>query len=321
MEAAPEEVNGEMEEEALEYPYEEPEEEVEEVVVEDIEPEGDVLKEVVPVRERPTGAKPAPVPVAKPKPKLTPGTPGKITTQEPGNPGTSGGEVTATPTKGTGATEGEQDVEIELIEEEATIQNSQESAETVEMEQESTDDYTVSISTRDTMFLEQEYVIKVWIGKELKNLSLTDDMVSNQKEIDATLGNYAKVIPFFPGFEIKEEPNSCFKIVPSGSTVKFRVVPLTRGPKEISAVVQIFERNGCAGDFAPKETAYLPITVEVDIKRNFTDMLFEMGDVLWTGFLKFWQGIVVLFFGLLLYLIRRKVKKKTNYGGTPEDNV
>ena len=56
-------------------------------------------------------------------------------------------------------------------------------------------------------------------------------------------------------------------------------------------------------------TKTLTVLVEVDRQEEFNAKLDEFGDVFWDKLLEFWGALLAIIFGVILYLIRGKLKK------------
>jgi len=63
----------------------------------------------------------------------------------------------------------------------------------------------------------------------------------------------------------------------------------------------------------PKTAATLSVIVKVDKKQLLVSKLQEMGTIVWNNFISFWSALIALIFAVLLFLIRRKLKRKTGF--------
>lgn len=155
--------------------------------------------------------------------------------------------------------------------------------------------------------------LRVWIGSPDYDPDFPDRMVQDQASVPA-VGESAKVQPFAPAFTIEPAETQCIRIHPSGSEVRFKLIPQKQGSFEVGANVYLFDSLDCSGSPIPKTASTLKVLVEVDNKQAFLEKLNELWHVLWEKFVEFWGALLVIFFGLILFLIRGKLKKWFGYG-------
>jgi hypothetical protein len=157
----------------------------------------------------------------------------------------------------------------------------------------------------------------VWIGAPQIKVSVDPGMTQDQSTIPATIGDYAKITPIAPDFEVKNtSEEKCYEIHPSGSNVRFLLKPKMTGSYKVSANIEIFKASECTGTSIPKTSEILTVTVDVNTKKEISKRTHELWDIVWEKFVTFWGGLITLFFAVILFLIRRKIKKKTKFDET-----
>ena len=210
----------------------------------------------------------------------------------------------------------EVDEPVELIEsnEPAEEIETEESGEVIEPSpSKALDKYQVVLSVDENLMLKEKGELTVWIGAEENKVEATPGMAQDETSIPASIGQYAKITPFAPNFEVSPVEYSCIRIHPSGSEVRFELSPISAGDFEVSANIELYDNPECTGTPVPKSAAKLSVMVGVDRKKNALEKLTEMGTILWDKFLVFWGALIALVFGFILYLIRKKMKNKTGY--------
>jgi hypothetical protein len=156
--------------------------------------------------------------------------------------------------------------------------------------------------------------LRVWIGSPSHKPDFPDDMVKDETAIPA-VGESATVQPFAPAFKIDPIKTQCIKIHPSGSEVRFKLTPQKQGTFEVGADVHLFDSSDCSGSPIPKTTSTMKVLVEVNQKENFLEKVNELWNILWEKFVEFWAALLVIFFGVILFFIRVKLKKWFGYEG------
>ncbi len=157
--------------------------------------------------------------------------------------------------------------------------------------------------------------LRVWIGNQEFKPDFPDRMTQDKTTMPAE-GESAKVEPFAPAFEIEPKETQCIRIHPTGSEVRFKLIPHKQGTFEVGANVYLFNSLDCSGSPIPKTAATLKVTVEVNKKEYFAEKAKELWNILWKQFLEFWAALLALIFGLILYLVRGKIKKRFGYDDT-----
>ena len=144
-------------------------------------------------------------------------------------------------------------------------------------------------------------------------VSFSQGMAQDETIIPASIGQYAKIIPYAPDFEVSPSEAECVEIHPSGSEVRFSLKPKKSGNLKVSADIKLYGNGDCTGTSVPKTAATLSVLVKVDKKKVAANKLEELGTVFWDKFLSFWGALVALLFTLLLFLIKRKLRRRTGF--------
>lgn len=177
------------------------------------------------------------------------------------------------------------------------------------------DDYAAVLDVTRNLELHQKGDLRVWVGMTGKAPEDDDEMLRGSVNFSAEEGNFARITPYAPDFKIEPEESQIMRIVPSGSSVMFTIIPQKKGDFTISARVELFDNPYFDGVPAPKTTNIVSVKVTVDPMVGFVSGLKKMGTVVWDAFLKFWGAIVALIFGALLFMTRKFVKRKTGFLG------
>lgn len=150
--------------------------------------------------------------------------------------------------------------------------------------------------------------LRVWIGSPVSNPSFPARMTTGETTVPA-VGETAKVEPFAPAFKIEPAESQCIKIHPSGSEVRFKLIPQKSGQFDVGANVYLFDSLDCSGSPIPKTAATLKVIVDVNKKEILVEKTKELWNIFWEQLLKFWAAFVALIFALILFLIKGKLKK------------
>lgn len=154
--------------------------------------------------------------------------------------------------------------------------------------------------------------LRVWIGDPAYQPDMPEDMAHTGTTLPAA-GEWAKVEPYAPAFAIEPKGTPCIKIHPSGSEVRFQLTPKKAGTFEVGATVYLFSTPECSGAPVPKIAANLHVTVKVDKKEVVQEKGKQLWEIFWEQLLEFWAALLVLLFGLVLFLIRGRLKKWFGY--------
>ena len=177
------------------------------------------------------------------------------------------------------------------------------------------DDYSAVLDVTRELELHQKGDLRVWIGMAGKTPEDDDEMLRGSVNFSAEEGNFARITPYAPDFKIEPEEPQIMRIVPSGSSVLFTIIPQKKGNFRISAKVELFDNPYFDGVPSPKTTNIVSVVVTVDPWVDFVAGLKKMGKVAGDAFLKFWSAFVALIFGALLFMTRKFVKRKTGFMG------
>lgn len=187
------------------------------------------------------------------------------------------------------------------------------------------DKYKVGLEADSIMKFGGVYTLKVLVGPEDITLSYAQDGKVNDEIIISTKNNqYAIITPHTPGFDVEPRSTGCILLDSSEIGYLFKLTPTAVGTFNISANVELFDNNECSGSKTAKIASDLEITVEVATKPNLDPdppsplspnktTWEEIQDLFKENFKTFMGSLFALFFGYLLFLIRKKLKKKTGY--------
>ncbi|OYT15723.1 MAG: hypothetical protein B7C24_11560 [Bacteroidetes bacterium 4572_77] len=180
------------------------------------------------------------------------------------------------------------------------------------------EEYIVKLAVDGEFKVHENGELRVWIGTDDAEINFDEGMVQDEASIPADIGQFARITPFAPDFDISPEKTDCIKIHPSGSEVRFTLIPRSAGRFEVSANIELYHAADCAGPSVPKTAKTLTVEVSVDNKYIIKSKLKELGQIFWKNFIDFWGALIALLLAALLFLIRRKIKKKTGYTDTNE---
>ena len=148
--------------------------------------------------------------------------------------------------------------------------------------------------------------LRVWIGVTGLMPAAPTGMSSQSKSL-GTVGETARVKPFALGIEVEPAQSQCVKIDPSGSELRFRLVPTTTGDFSVGADVELFSTSDCSGPAVPKSAESVTVHVGVDGQRVASDSALELLSRAWKAFLNFWEQVLLIIFALLLFLLRKRL--------------
>ncbi|WP_452229457.1 hypothetical protein [Lacinutrix sp. MEBiC02404] len=178
------------------------------------------------------------------------------------------------------------------------------------------EDYKVVLSVDGAINKNETGMMQVWIGASKIKPFFSDGMVQDETTVPSNIGSYAKITPVASDsdFEIVYlTDEKCYKIHPSGSDVRFLLKPKRAGTYKVSANVEIFRDSNCSGEFVPKTSKTLSVIVAVDIKKDISTRIQVLLDIIWEKFLTFWGALIAFIFAVLFFLIKRRIKRKTDY--------
>ena len=150
--------------------------------------------------------------------------------------------------------------------------------------------------------------LRVWIGISSNAPGVQPGMTAKTKELGA-VGETARVTPFSLGIDVEPKVSICEKIDPSGSEVRFKLIPSKTGVFIVGANVELYDSGDCSGIPVPKSAKSVEVKVTVDEFNVIKQAIFELVETAWKAFLTFWDKFLLLIFALLLFLIRKKLLK------------
>jgi len=128
------------------------------------------------------------------------------------------------------------------------------------------------------------------------------------------LGATAKITPVAPAFKVEPKESVCVKIHPTGAEVGFTLTPKEPGTFDVGADVGLYDSDNCSGTVIPKGTTWLQVQVVVDHVKERKEHTDKFWEVFWEKLLQFWGELLVLLFAVILFLIRKKLKKWIGFG-------
>jgi len=170
------------------------------------------------------------------------------------------------------------------------------------------DKYISILEVDKKIKLNEKGTILVWIGLEdyMPNQSLDNNRDSSPVYLNS--GLYARITPFADDCELYPNEPVVIEVEPSGSGFRYAITPKKEGQINVYANIEFFEDQDCTIGPRKKETTQ---NLHVKVHVNY---FYEIWSVVWEYFMKFWVAFVALFFGALLFVIRKFVKNKTGYG-------
>ncbi|MCL3782522.1 hypothetical protein EMN47_19230 [Prolixibacteraceae bacterium JC049] len=175
------------------------------------------------------------------------------------------------------------------------------------------EEYTVKLAVDGEFKVHEHGELRICIGASDAKVIFDEGMVQDEALIPAEIGQFAKITPFAPDFDISPTKTECIRIHPSGSEVRFTLTPKCAGIFEVSANIELFNTANCTGPSVPKTAKSIAVRVYVDNKYNLKNKMMELGQIFWEKFISFLGALIALLFATLLFLIRRKIKNKTGY--------
>ena len=175
------------------------------------------------------------------------------------------------------------------------------------------DDYAIVLDAEERIILNRKGHLMVWIGLEKKMPEQGEEIVRDPHIVPAAeMKTFARISIFAPEFTVEPAEPQVTRVVPSGSSVAFAVTPKTEGSSKISATVELFDNEELRG-MPESKTETVSVTVYVDKKKVTKDRIKQLTDMTWDKFIVFWGALLVIVFGLILYLIRKFLKNKTGF--------
>jgi hypothetical protein len=175
--------------------------------------------------------------------------------------------------------------------------------------------YSVNVSaTKHLKIPGPEGELKVWIGISGQVPETQPDMAAETKDLGA-VGETARVEPFTRGITVEPKVSVCLKIDPSGSEVRFKLIPSESGTFSVGANVELYNSADCSGPPVPKTAKSVEVEVTVDEFGVVTSAMLELLKAAWEAFKTFWDKLLILVFALILFLVRKKLFKWFGFGG------
>ena len=168
------------------------------------------------------------------------------------------------------------------------------------------EEYDAIIEVTEKIRLGASGTMNVWIGKEKYMPKRNVNTVRDTTYWYTYAGTYARITPRAENFTIEPNEPVIIRIDETGSGAQFNIIPQEKGKFEVSALIELFDNPECEGHPVVKPAQVLSVQVKVD----YLDAIWT---VVWTNFIRFWGAFVALFFAVLLFVIRKYVKKKTGY--------
>jgi hypothetical protein len=155
-------------------------------------------------------------------------------------------------------------------------------------------------------------LLNVWIGDE-KFQPIQDETMNSADSNIVAAGEYALVEANAPDFEISPITSKCLLLHPSGVDVKFFLSAQQVGSFVVSATVNLFNTPDCSGPAIPKTANTLEVNVLVNDALIKEQRRQSFIDIFWAKAIEFWGALLALLFGLILFLVRKKLKKLFGY--------
>lgn len=175
------------------------------------------------------------------------------------------------------------------------------------------EEYKVELAVDENFCLHEKGELRVWIGAKDIEVNFEEGMAVDKTTIPANIGQYARITPYAPDFDIYPAKRECVKIDPSGSDVRFTLTPKRKGNFKVSANIELFTSEDCTGASVPKTAKTLTVNISVDNKYVAINKLSELGNIFWDKFISFWGALITFLLAVVLFVIRRTIKRKTGY--------
>lgn len=171
------------------------------------------------------------------------------------------------------------------------------------------DSYSVQIKASEHLVIPgPPGEMRVWIGAA-SHVPAAEPGMRLRNESLGTTGETAKVTPSARGIDVKPEDGAgdCIKVDPSGSEVRFQLIPKRQGTFDVGADVKLYSSDDCTGVPVPKSAHSVKVQVDVSIDGTLWERVKELMDKTWTAFLSLWDKALLLLSGSLLFLLRKKL--------------
>lgn len=165
--------------------------------------------------------------------------------------------------------------------------------------------YKVKLAADKVIEIPEHGELIVWIGLPQYEKKLPEEMTQESGSLPM-IGKSAKIVPFSAGIEIEPKKSECLIIHPTGSTARFKLIAKETGTFNVSADVNLFDSDNCNGTPIPKAAVTLKVIVQVDEYKRFID-------IFWEKLFDFWGALITTLLGLILFILRKKLKKLFGY--------
>ncbi len=185
----------------------------------------------------------------------------------------------------------------------------------VERKKANLENYSVTVAANEQLEIPgNPGELSVWIGHSANAPIAQPGMATQTKPLGAA-GETARVTPFTLGIDVEPKQSECEKIDPSGSEVRFKLIPIKAGTFTVGANVELYGSEDCSGPPVPKSAKSVEVKVRVNEVGAFTEGIVELADAAWKAFLTFWDKVLLLIFSLFLFLIRKKLAEWFGFKG------
>jgi hypothetical protein len=171
------------------------------------------------------------------------------------------------------------------------------------------EDFKVGIITdKEIVEANKPFSLTVFIGNDTTSLEINPEGTSAWNTIPARYGLYASIEIKAFGVPISEKSDTkvkCIKLVKSGSSPSFSITPLDTGELRLRARIDLHQSSNCEDSPVIKNSPTSTVTVIVTKPSPLSELL----QIAWEKFKEFWDALLVLLFGLILFLLRKKLKK------------
>ena len=172
---------------------------------------------------------------------------------------------------------------------------------------ENLDKYISLLEVDKKIKLKEEGTALVWIGLEEQLPSQDEDVTRDSSPVYLNSGVFARITLNADKCEIINDNPVVIPIEATGSSFRFSIMPKEKGNINVYANIDFFSDQACTiGPIKKAATKRLHVKVRI----SYLD---EIWNDVWNGFSIFFVSLVALFFGALLFVIRRFIKNKTGY--------
>lgn len=164
--------------------------------------------------------------------------------------------------------------------------------------------YAAVLEVTEKINLGDKGTVVVWVGKE-NYMPKPNEGMARDTTVIYDVKAYALIIPHADSCIFN--PKSIFMpVYKTGSSAQFDITPQKTGSINVRAEVLFYDDENRTN--LPKPAGTQVLTVEVSV--NYWKAIWKP---VWEKFIEFWEIFVALFFGALLLVIRKFIKKKTGY--------